>query len=109
MVKIILVTKNNYDMREVNSKSLLGYSCDKFKVVNYATMFEIYVIYMGGVYKNDLCSSITKIMIHGEIAFVKMDSKKMIDISLDHIAEISDGNNDMLIYSIAGITFDETN
>ena len=86
MVKIILVTNKNYEIREIDRRELLGYMWDKYKIVDAANMCEIYVVYINNEYRNELGSAVTKNVMYGDIVFVKMDSEKMISNCLKKIA-----------------------
>ena len=107
MVKIILVTNKNYEIREIDRRELLGYMWDKYKIVDAANMCEIYVVYINNEYRNELGSAVTKNVMYGDIVFVKMDSEKMIDISIEEMPELTDTYNNILIGELSNMNISD--
>ena len=103
MVKILLVKNKNYELIEVDTKDMIQYKWDRYKIVDLVNLCEIYVLYLGGEYKNELCSMAVKNMMFGDIAFVKMNSVKMIDISINDVPELEEAYNSITMDDITNI------
>ena len=106
MVKVLLVTDTNYELKEVERRSLLGYKWDKYKSIN--GIYEIYIIYARTGDKNKLASLTTKTDIYGDAIFVRMNPRKMVDILIEHIPELHEAYTTIINDMISAMNISDT-